>query len=84
MKARSPEHFQSSAARRSALFLGSTTNTSIFALSSNPLKSMPERSQIAVTTLVRPHNLLGRTYLAGVLPFHRIIVPAMLVQAAQA
>jgi hypothetical protein len=43
-----------------------------------------QRSQIAVTTLVRPHNLLGRTYLAGVLPFHRIIVPAMLVQAAQA
>jgi Protein of unknown function (DUF2867) len=42
------------------------------------------RSQITVTTLVRPHNLLGRTYLAGVLPFHRIIVPAMLVQAAQA
>jgi hypothetical protein len=43
-----------------------------------------QRSKITVTTLVRPHNLLGRTYLAGVLPFHRIIVPAMLVQAAQA
>ena len=37
-----------------------------------------QRSQIAVTTLVRPHNLLGRTYLAFVLPFHRMIVPPCL------
>lgn len=41
-------------------------------------------SQIAVTTLVRSHNLLGRTYLALVLPFHRMIVPTMLGQAARA
>lgn len=42
------------------------------------------RSQITATTLVRTHNLLGRTYLAFVLPFHRMIVPAMLAQAARA
>lgn len=41
------------------------------------------RSEITATTLVRPHNLLGRTYLAGVLPFHRMIVPSMLAQAAR-
>jgi hypothetical protein len=40
------------------------------------------RQQITTTTLVRPHNLLGRVYLAAVLPFHRVIVPAMLGQAA--
>ena len=39
------------------------------------------RRQITATTLVRPHNLLGRLYLAAVLPFHRIIIPAMLAQA---
>jgi hypothetical protein len=37
-------------------------------------------SRVTATTLVRTHNLLGRTYLAAVLPFHRIIVPAMLRQ----
>ena len=39
------------------------------------------RRQVTATTLVRSHNLLGRLYLAAVLPFHRIIVPAMLTQA---
>lgn len=38
--------------------------------------------QITATTLVRPHNLLGRAYLAVVLPFHRMIVPTMLNKAA--
>jgi hypothetical protein len=40
------------------------------------------RSQITTTTLVCPHNLLGRIYLAFVLPFHRVIVPVMLAKAA--
>ncbi|MGL4560515.1 MAG: DUF2867 domain-containing protein, partial [Afipia sp.] len=31
-------------------------------------------------TLVMTHNLLGRAYLATIMPFHRIIVPAMLRQ----
>jgi hypothetical protein len=36
--------------------------------------------QVTATTLVRTHNLLGRVYLATIMPFHRIIVPAMLRQ----
>lgn len=38
---------------------------------------------IRVTTLVRTHNWPGRTYLRIVLPFHRVIVPALLDQAAR-
>ncbi|MBR0668870.1 DUF2867 domain-containing protein [Roseomonas hellenica] len=38
------------------------------------------RRRVTATTLVRTHNLLGRVYLAAVLPFHRIIVPSMLRQ----
>jgi Protein of unknown function (DUF2867) len=40
------------------------------------------RSEVMLTTLVRSHNLLGRAYLVFLLPFHRLIVPAMLTQAA--
>jgi uncharacterized protein (DUF736 family) len=36
--------------------------------------------EISVSTAVRTHNPLGRVYLAIVKPFHRIIVPAMLMQ----
>jgi hypothetical protein len=43
----------------------------------------PARHEVTVTTLVRTHNLPGRMYLALVLPFHRVIVPAMLGQAAR-
>jgi hypothetical protein len=38
--------------------------------------------QITATTLVLTHNRLGRTYLAIILPFHRLIVPALLRQIA--
>jgi hypothetical protein len=38
--------------------------------------------EVTATTLVRTHGLLGRIYLGAVLPFHRVIVPAMLAQAA--
>jgi len=38
------------------------------------------RQEVAVSTIVKMHNLLGRTYLAVIKPFHRIIVPAMLAQ----
>ena len=38
--------------------------------------------QITATTLVLTHNRLGRTYLAIILPFHRLIVPALLRQVA--
>ncbi|WP_352728747.1 DUF2867 domain-containing protein [Mesorhizobium sp. M0276] len=36
--------------------------------------------EVAATTIVKTHNWLGRAYLAIVMPFHRIIVPAMLAQ----
>jgi hypothetical protein len=39
--------------------------------------------RITATTLVRTHNLLGRTYLAIILPFHRLVVRAMLRQVAE-
>lgn len=38
--------------------------------------------QVTATTLVRTHNLFGRIYLAIILPFHRLIVPAMLRKVA--
>jgi Protein of unknown function (DUF2867) len=41
------------------------------------------QSHVTATTLVCPHNRLGRAYLAIVLPFHRLIIPAMLAQVAK-
>jgi hypothetical protein len=38
--------------------------------------------RVTATTLVLTHNLLGRTYLAIILPFHRVVVRAMLRQVA--
>ncbi|MGY3619581.1 DUF2867 domain-containing protein [Bradyrhizobium sp. USDA 10063] len=37
---------------------------------------------VTTTTLVRTHNWLGRAYLAIILPFHRLVVAAMLRQVA--
>jgi hypothetical protein len=34
--------------------------------------------QVTTTTLVKTHNALGRTYLAAILPFHRVIARVML------
>jgi hypothetical protein len=36
--------------------------------------------QVTATTLVKTHNWFGRTYLAIIIPFHRLIVPALLRQ----
>ena len=41
-----------------------------------------ERQEVTATTLVLTHNRLGRTYLALILPFHRLIVRAMLRRVA--
>jgi hypothetical protein len=38
--------------------------------------------RVTATTLVLTHNLLGRVYLTIVLPFHRLIVRALLRQVA--
>ena len=35
---------------------------------------------VTTTTVVRTHNLLGRVYLTGIMPFHRLIVKATLRQ----
>lgn len=37
-----------------------------------------DHSKVSLTTAVRSHNRLGRVYLRIILPFHRLIVPAML------
>jgi hypothetical protein len=37
---------------------------------------------VTATTLVLTHNWLGRTYLAVIMPFHRLIVPSMLRKIA--
>ncbi len=38
--------------------------------------------QVTATTVVKTHNRLGRAYLALIMPFHRLIVPALLRQVA--
>ena len=38
--------------------------------------------QVTATTLVLTHNLLGRTYLAIILPFHRLIARTVMRQIA--
>ncbi len=38
--------------------------------------------RVTATTLVLTHNLLGRSYLAIILPFHRLIVSSMLRHVA--
>jgi hypothetical protein len=38
--------------------------------------------QVTATTLVRTHNWLGRSYLTLILPFHRLVVRALLKQVA--
>jgi hypothetical protein len=40
--------------------------------------------ELIVVTVVHCHNRLGRAYLAAITPFHRVIVPASLEQAARA
>lgn len=39
--------------------------------------------RVTATTLVQRNNLLGRIYLATVLPFHRILVPTLLARLAR-
>ncbi|MGO8917756.1 MAG: DUF2867 domain-containing protein [Stellaceae bacterium] len=41
------------------------------------------KNEIVVTTVVHCHNLLGRTYLALISPFHRIVVRSSLRRAAR-
>ena len=41
-----------------------------------------QAGRLQVSTLVRPHNWLGRTYLAAVTPFHHLIVAASMRRMA--
>lgn len=41
---------------------------------------LEQGTRVVASTYVLTHNLFGRAYLAAVMPFHRIIVPAMLGQ----
>jgi hypothetical protein len=40
--------------------------------------------QVTSTTLVRTHNLLGRAYLALIMPFHKLVVRGMMRQIVEA
>ena len=40
--------------------------------------------EVTATTLVLTHNLIGRAYLAAILPFHRLIAKTQLRQVCQA
>ena len=39
--------------------------------------------EVVATTVVHCHNLVGRAYLTGIAPFHRLVVRANLRQAAR-
>lgn len=47
------------------------------------VNALGEGQRITATTLVRTHNRLGRTYLAVIMPFHRLIVRNILWRVAQ-
>jgi hypothetical protein len=44
------------------------------------VSSIAEGRQVTSTTLVRTHNLLGRAYLALIMPFHKLVVRGMMRQ----
>jgi hypothetical protein len=48
-----------------------------------PSPGDPKPRRVFVATTVRCHNLAGRIYLAAVLPFHRLIVPAIVRRSAR-
>jgi Protein of unknown function (DUF2867) len=48
-----------------------------------PPGSVPSQ-QVTLTTLVKTHNWFGRIYLTIIMPFHRLIAPAMLRKIAAA
>jgi hypothetical protein len=45
--------------------------------------STGQKQSVTATTLVLTHNWLGRTYLNIIMPFHRLVVRAMLRQVTQ-
>jgi hypothetical protein len=45
---------------------------------------VPGATRVALSTVVSPHNALGRAYLGAILPFHRAGVRALLANALAA
>ena len=41
-------------------------------------------ARVALTTVVSPHNLFGKTYLAAIMPFHRLGIRMLLTNAVAA
>ena len=49
------------------------------------VKALDETTRrVTATTLVHRNNILGRVYLAAVMPFHKLIVPTMLARLSHA
>lgn len=46
------------------------------------INACDDGQQVTATTLVRTNNRLGRIYLAVIMPFHRLVVRALLRQVA--
>ena len=63
--------------------LSQSQSRMVLGLDDSHLELGEGRQEISASTLVRPHNLFGRVYLAIVMPFHNINVPAMLAQVAK-
>lgn len=63
------------------MVLGSDDRHLDFRLILETEPAMPHGTRISSATVVRTHNFLGRAYLTAVLPFHKVIVPAVLRQA---
>jgi hypothetical protein len=65
------------------LILGKDDQHMNFRISLMIQKSIDGPNLISTTTVVRCHNRLGRTYLAAIKPFHRLLVPSNLRRAAE-
>ena len=65
---------------RKAGALGSSTSTTAIWIFASSSTSRPQlrAAKLITTTLVKTHNLIGRIYLATILPFHRLILRNML------
>ena len=54
-----------------------------FRLVVNTSAAAANATHVVVSTVLKRHNLLGRAYLAVILPFHRAIVPAFIKGAQE-
>jgi len=66
------------------LILGADDRHLDFRLTIQLRADAANRRELVAGTVVHCHNRLGRIYLATIAPFHRVIVPSSLEQAAKA